>query len=59
VLEVTDVDDRRGILLTVRWQDGTERRVVAEQIWADHAASVNATILDDYHAWVDGGGLEH
>jgi len=33
--------------------------VVAEQIWADDAASVNATILGDYRAWIDHGGLEY
>jgi len=59
VLEVADVDDRRGILLNVRRQSGKERRVVAERIWADDAASVNATILGDYRAWVDLGGLEY
>ncbi len=30
VLDVADVDDRRGILLQVCRQDGKERRVVAE-----------------------------
>lgn len=59
VLGVADVDDRRGVLLTVRRQDGKERRVMAEHIWADDAAGVNATILDDYRAWADGGGLEY
>src|SRR5579864_5920779 len=54
VLGVADVDDRRGVLLTVRRQDGKERRVVAEQIWADEAG-VNATILDDYRVWANGG----
>jgi len=59
VLDVADVDDRRGILLNVRRQGGKERRVVAGQIWADDAASVNATILGDYRAWIDHGGLEY
>jgi hypothetical protein len=58
VLEVADVDDRRGILLKVRRQNGKERRVVAEQVWADDAAGTNATILDDYRDWVNRGGLE-
>jgi len=57
VLDVADVDDRRGILLSVRRQGGKERRVVAEQIWADDTAGVNATILGDYRVWVDHGGL--
>ncbi len=35
VLDVADVDDRRGIMLRVRRQDGKERRVVAEQNCAD------------------------
>ncbi len=58
VLGVDNVDDRRGILLKVRRQDGIERRVVAEQLWASEAGGVNATILDDYRAWVDRDGLD-
>lgn len=58
VLGVADVDDRRGILLTVQRPGRKDRRVVAEQIWADDATSANATILDDYRYWVDHGGLE-
>lgn len=54
VLGVDDVDDRRGILLKVRRANGKERRVVAEQLWAD-VPGVNATILDDYRAW---GGVD-
>jgi hypothetical protein len=55
VLRVADVDQRRGILLTVRRQDGKERRVLAEQLWAVEAGSANAIILDDYRAW---GGVD-
>ena len=54
VLGVADVDDRRGILLKVRRANGKERRVVAEQLWADDSG-INATILDDYRAW---GGVD-
>ncbi len=59
VLDVADVDDRRGILLQVRRQNGKERRVVAEQIWAGDAAGVNATILSGYRAWIGHGSLEY
>jgi hypothetical protein len=55
VLGVADVDQRRGILLAVRRPDGKERRVLAEQLWADEAGSANAIILDDYRAW---GGVD-
>ncbi len=59
VLDVADIDDRRGILLQVRRRNGKERRVVGEQIWAGDAAGVNATILGDYRTWVDRGGLQY
>jgi hypothetical protein len=55
VLGVADVDQRRGILLAVRRQDGKERRVLAEQLWAAEAGSANAIVLDDYRAW---GGVD-
>jgi len=55
VLGVADVDQRRGILLRVRRHDGRERRVVAEQLWAEEAGSTNAIVLDDYRAW---GGVD-
>jgi hypothetical protein len=55
VLGVADVDQRRGILLVVRRQDGKERRVLAEQLWAQEAGSANAIVLDDYRAW---GGID-
>jgi len=54
VLGLGDVDQRRGILLAVRRPSGKERRILAEQLWAEEAGSVNAIILDDYRAW---GGL--
>jgi hypothetical protein len=55
VLGVADVDQRRGILLAVRRQGGKERRILAEQLWAEEAGSANAIILDDYRAW---GGVD-
>jgi hypothetical protein len=55
VLGVGAVDQRRGILLAVRRQGGKERRILAEQLWAEEAGSVNAIILDDYRAW---GGVD-
>lgn len=55
VLGGATVDPRRGILLTVQRQGGKERRILAEQLWADEVGSVNAIILDDYRAW---GGVD-
>ena len=56
VRNVESVSDRRGILLAVQRGD-KQRRVVAEQLWADDADSTNAIVLDDYRSWVDNGGL--
>ena len=47
VLGVDDIDDRRGVLLRVK-RGEWERRVVAEQIWAQAEKSKNAIVLDDY-----------
>ncbi len=58
MLGVADLDDRRGIVLNVRQRGGKERRVLAEQVWADDAVSANGIVLDDYHWWVDHGGLD-
>ena len=55
VLGLGAVDPRRGILLAVRRQNGRERRILAEQLWADEPGSMNAIILDDYRAW---GGID-
>jgi hypothetical protein len=52
------VDDRRGVLLKVQRPGRRDRDVLAEQLWATDRGSVNATILDDYRHWVDGGGLD-
>ncbi len=57
VTGVADVDDRRGVLLAVARQGGKERRIPAEELWADEPG-VNATILDDYRSWIDSGGLD-
>lgn len=48
---VAEVDERRGVLLKVK-RGNKERRIVAEQIWADAKKSANAIILDDYRYWV-------
>jgi hypothetical protein len=57
VLGVADTDDREGVRLRVRHSDGDEYDVLADQLWADDAASANAIVLDDYRAYVADGGL--
>jgi hypothetical protein len=52
VLGLESVDERRGILLSVKRGD-KGRRLLAEQVWADDEKGVNATILDDYRYWVE------
>ena len=52
VLGVDRVDERRGILLRVRRGD-KQRRLLAEQVWADDTDSANATVLDDCRYWVE------
>ncbi len=51
VLELNSVDERRGILLSVKRGD-KQRRLLAEQVWADDEGSANATILNDYWYWI-------
>ena len=51
VLGVDNVDPRRGVLLSVKRGD-KQRRLLAEQAWADDENSANATVLDDYRYWV-------
>lgn len=51
VLGVAQVDERRGVLLKVK-RGNKERRIAAEQIWADDEESANAIVLDDYRYWV-------
>jgi len=57
VLGVADTDEREGVRLRVRKSDGDIYEVLADQIWADEAGSANAIVLDDYRAYVAGGGL--
>ena len=52
VLSVAEVDERRGVLLKVK-RGNKERRVVAEQVWANDQTSANAIILDDYRHWIN------
>lgn len=60
VLGVAAIDDRRGILLTIRRQrNRKERRVLAEQVWGSDPAGRNAIVLDDYRRWVERGGLNY
>ncbi len=58
VLGVGQVHPRRGILLTVRRENGKERRIPGEQLWAEDESSPNAIVLDDYRSWIDGGPLD-
>lgn len=57
VLGVAGTDEREGVRLRVRGSDGDTYEVLANQLWADDAASANAIVLDDYRAYVAGGGL--
>ena len=51
VLGLDGVDERRGILLSVKRGD-KQRRLPADQVWADDEKSANAIILGDYRYWV-------
>jgi hypothetical protein len=57
VLRVSDTDEREGVHLSIRRSNGYTYDVLADQIWADEAGSANAIVLDDYRAYVAGGGL--
>jgi hypothetical protein len=57
ILGVAEMDEREGVRLRVRHSDGDEYAVLADQLWAEDAASANAIVLDDYRAYVAGGGL--
>jgi len=59
VVGVAAVDERRGILLSVRRRGGKGRRVLAEQVWADDTASPDAAVLADYRVWATRGGLDY
>lgn len=52
VLGLDSVDERRGILLSVK-RGNKQRRLLAEQVWANDAGSVNATVPNDYRYWID------
>ena len=52
VLGVNSIDERRGILLSVK-RGGKQRRLPAEQVWVDDEDSANATVLNDYRYWVE------
>jgi hypothetical protein len=58
VLGVADADDIEGVRLRVHHNDGSEYDVRADQIWADESGSANAVVLDDYRAYIEGGGLQ-
>jgi len=51
-LGVESVDERRGILLSVQ-RSGKQRRLPADQVWANDENSANAIILSDYRYWVE------
>ncbi len=57
VLGVAGTDEHEGVRLRVHGSDGDTYAVRADQIWADEAGSANAIVLDDYRAYVEGGGL--
>ena len=52
VLGVAGVDRRRGVLLSVK-RGTKQRRLLAEQVWADDKGSANAVVLNDYRYWVN------
>jgi hypothetical protein len=57
VLGVASTYSEDGVLMRVRLGNGTEREVLADKLWAADAPGVNATVLDDYRAFVQQGGL--
>lgn len=57
VLGAGDGYDDDGVLLRVHLADGDEQEVLADQLWAVETPGVNATVLDDYRAFVAEGGL--
>jgi hypothetical protein len=57
VLGVASTSDDEGVRMRVRLSDGAEQEVLADQLWAAEAPGVNATVLDDYRAFVQEGGL--
>jgi Calcium binding len=57
VLGVANTDEYEGVRLRVRAVDGDEYEVLTDQLWAEDTTSANAIVLDDYRAYVAGGGL--
>jgi hypothetical protein len=51
-LGVSDVDQRRGILLSVQ-RGASQRRLLAEQAWTDDKGIANAIVLNDYRHWMN------
>lgn len=57
VLGVGETDDRAGVYLRVRHSDGDLYDILADQVWSADPGDINAIVLDDYRAFVAGGGL--
>jgi hypothetical protein len=57
VLGVAESDDEEGVRLRVRHADTDEQVVPAVQVRAAEASVTEALVLDDYRAFVQGGGL--
>ncbi|NJN15484.1 MAG: hypothetical protein HC822_03910 [Oscillochloris sp.] len=57
MLGTGDGSDDDGMLLRVRLADGDEQEALADQLYAIETPGVNATVLDDYRAFVAEGGL--
>ncbi len=49
VLTISGTDNRRGVLVTAQYQS-TQRRILAEQLWAEGKAI--AAVLADYRYWL-------
>jgi hypothetical protein len=52
VLGVDSIDDRRGVLLSVK-RGEVQRRLLTEQVWSDDEGGTNATVLKDYRYWIE------
>jgi hypothetical protein len=57
VLGTADSSDDDGVVLRVRLADDDEQELLADQLYAVETPGVNATVLDDYRAFVAEGGL--
>jgi hypothetical protein len=56
VLGIGSNADDDGLLLRVRLAVGDAQEVLADQLYAVETPGVNATVLDDYRAFVAAGG---